>query len=105
MFPILGSVVYVPIICLPLTVLEFVSLCPLYRLSLLQDVAMRHMSLYSRDLYRHVHRAVSGSASEVSRVLTCQLIPCPVFLMVTSLPVSPVDIGCFVSGVPKERVF
>lgn len=93
MFPVLGSVVYVSIMCLPLTVLEFVSLCPLYRLSLLQAVAVRHMSLYPRDLYRHVHRAVSGSAGEVTRVLTCQLIPCPVFLMVTSMLASSVDIG------------
>lgn len=41
-------------------------------------------------------RTVSGSASEVTGVPTCQFTSCPVFLVVTSISGSLVDIGSLV---------
>lgn len=102
-FPILCSVAYVPIICLPLTVLELVSVCPLSRLSLLQAVDVRHLSLYC-GTFTGTH--IEQSQEVAVRSLTaCQFSACPVFLTVTSVCVSAVDIGRSALGVPKERLF
>lgn len=85
-----------PIICLPLIVLEFVAICLLYRLGLLQPVLLSLMSLYSSDLWE---------VCVWDSLRKCQLVSRSVFLVVTSISGSSVTIDCFVLRGAREEGF
>lgn len=94
-----------PIICLPLIVLEFVAICLLYRLGLLQPVLLSLMSLYSSDLWEVYVWNSLRKCQWSNWSHCCQLVSCSVFLVVTSISGSSVNIDCFVLRGAREESF